>query len=69
MEEAPYAVNNFLYFLINNQINLLVIFKQYIKTKQIPLHEFMHFLHKYNYRGDSQGELEIMVKFFTSSKD
>ena len=69
IEEAPYAVNDFLHFLINNQINLLVIFKQYIKSKQIPLHEFMQFLQKFNYRGENQQALEIMVKFFLSSKD
>ena len=69
LPEAPYCVNQFLYFLIHNYINVLVIFKEHIRAKAIPMQEFKRFLNKYHYRGGAPGDLELMIRFFTSGKD
>ena len=69
LPKAPYCVDNFLKFLIHNDLNLLVIFKEHVKAKAVPLEEFKRFLNKYNYRGANPGDLELMIRFFTSGKD
>ena len=69
LPEAPYPVNEFLYFLLNNRINLVKIYKDNLKSKMILITQLQELLKKYHYKGSSPDDIEIVIKFFKSNKD
>ena len=45
------------------------IYKANIKQKTITIVKFRELLRKYHYKGTNPGDVDIVIKFFRSSKD